>query len=106
MSNKRVKKPEDIEGIRESCKRLAVILRRVGEAVRPGITTGELDALAVEGKLRDDRKQLLTNQVRLALGAAEVGRLPDGSGWSAKLVARKGYTVEPSSSRQLRRLKA
>ncbi len=46
MSNKRVKKPEDIEGIRESCKRLAVILRRVGEAVRPGITTGELDALA------------------------------------------------------------
>lgn len=38
--------PEEIEILRESGRRLAVVLRKVAEAVHPGVTTGELDALA------------------------------------------------------------
>ena len=44
--------PEEIEILRESGRRLAGVLRRVAEAVRPGVTTGELDALA-EKLIRD-----------------------------------------------------
>lgn len=38
--------PEEIEILRESGRRLAGVVRRVAEAVRPGVTTAELDALA------------------------------------------------------------
>jgi len=41
-----IKKPKEIELLRESGKRLARILREVGNAVRPGITTRSLDELA------------------------------------------------------------
>lgn len=46
MANKKIKTPEEIEIIRECGKRLGRVLRAVADAVRPGITTGELDALA------------------------------------------------------------
>jgi methionyl aminopeptidase len=41
-----IKKPEEIEILRESGRRLALILNTLGKAVRPGISTLELDALA------------------------------------------------------------
>ena len=41
-----VKSPEDIEILREAGKHLASVLRSLTEAVRPGVTTLELDALA------------------------------------------------------------
>ncbi len=41
-----VKKPSEIELLRESGKRLGRVLRAVGAAVKPGITTRELDDLA------------------------------------------------------------
>jgi methionyl aminopeptidase len=41
-----IKTAKEIELLRESGKRLGRILRTVGEAVRPGVTTRELDLLA------------------------------------------------------------
>ncbi len=43
-----VKTPAEIELLRESGKRLGRVLRAVGEAVRPGIMTQELDTIAEE----------------------------------------------------------
>ncbi|HEV2105405.1 MAG TPA: type I methionyl aminopeptidase [Candidatus Eisenbacteria bacterium] len=43
---------EQIEGIREAARLVARALREVGRAVRPGVTTAELDRLA-EGFIRD-----------------------------------------------------
>jgi methionyl aminopeptidase len=42
----RYKSPEDIEGIRASCRLVAETLAVIGAAIRPGITTAELDVLA------------------------------------------------------------
>ena len=42
------KSPAEIETMREAGRITARALRAVGEAVRPGITTGELDELAEE----------------------------------------------------------
>lgn len=39
---------KDIEAMRRACRLSAVILREVAEAVRPGMTTGELDRFAAE----------------------------------------------------------
>lgn len=41
-----IKKPKEIELLRESGKCLAFVLREVAKAVRPGVTTASLDALA------------------------------------------------------------
>ncbi len=43
-----LKSPVEIEMMREAGRVTAVALRLVGEAVRPGVTTGELDAIAEE----------------------------------------------------------
>ena len=37
---------DDIEGLKEAGRRFGVILEKVADAVRPGISTGELDALS------------------------------------------------------------
>ncbi|MBR6022182.1 MAG: type I methionyl aminopeptidase [Kiritimatiellae bacterium] len=39
---------KDLEGMRRACRLSAVILKEVAEAVRPGMTTGELDRYAAE----------------------------------------------------------
>lgn len=41
-----IKTKEEIEILREGGRRLAVVLKKVGEAVKPGISTAELDELA------------------------------------------------------------
>ena len=43
-----VDSPEELEGLRRAGALAARVLREVGEAVAPGVTTGELDALAAE----------------------------------------------------------
>jgi len=48
----RPKDPETIERMRVACKAAAEILQTVGEAVRPGVTTDELDAIAHEECIR------------------------------------------------------
>lgn len=45
----------------------------------------------------------LENSLKVAIGAATYGRLPDGSGWSFKTTSRAGYSVDPTEYRQLRR---
>ena len=47
-----IKSPKEIEILRESGKRLARVLDEVEKAVRPGITTKELDAIAQEAVLK------------------------------------------------------
>lgn len=47
-----IKNPEEIEFLREGGKRLGCVLAAVRDAVRPGVTTGELDSLA-EKLIRD-----------------------------------------------------
>jgi len=43
-----IKNKEQIEGIRDSCRRDAEVLRKVAERVAPGVTTNELDTYAKE----------------------------------------------------------
>lgn len=52
-------------------------------------------------------KSTLENKIRAAIGEAEYGELPDGTGWSLKTTHRKGYTkvVKPATFRQLRIVK-
>jgi len=49
-----VKTPEQIEGIRKSCRLLASVMEQLVRMVKPGITTGDLDReaerLAVPGR--------------------------------------------------------
>ena len=40
--------PEELEGLRRAGALAAEVLGAVGEAVAPGVTTAELDALAAE----------------------------------------------------------
>lgn len=41
----KLKSGHDLEHLRESCRRLSIILKKVAKHVAPGVTTGELDAL-------------------------------------------------------------
>ena len=45
------------------------------------------------------------NRIKQAMGAAEFGRFPDGSGYSLREVSRGSYTVQASTSRLLRETK-
>lgn len=65
----------------------------------------QLEAAKEACKEADQRKEELANRLKLALGEASYGVLPDGSCLSYKLQERKGYYVEPASFRVLRRLK-
>lgn len=47
----------------------------------------------------------LKQQIQVGMGDAELALLPDGSRLSWKTQERKGYTVQPSSTRVLRHLK-
>lgn len=40
-----IKSPEEMERMRVACQKTARVLQRVAEAVEPGITTGDIDAL-------------------------------------------------------------
>jgi putative phage-type endonuclease len=64
------------------------------------------EALAdVKAKIKDlgKTKALLENQIQQAIGSASVGVLPNGNAYTFKTIARKGYTVEPTSYRDFRR---
>ena len=42
-----IKTPEQINGIRKSCKALARLFEELKPVIRPGVTTKELDAFCV-----------------------------------------------------------
>lgn len=62
----------------------------------------EAAAAAKELKAKDTE---MRNRIRAAMGDAEIGLLPDGSQWTWKTQERAGYTVEPSTSRVLKKRK-
>lgn len=68
-----------------------------------------LDAQYLEGAAEEKagkaKKDEAANQLRALIGDAERGVLPGGGYWSLTTVARKGYTVEPTTYRDLRRHK-
>lgn len=51
----------------------------------------------------EKRKEVLENAFKVAIGEHEAGELPNGVKYFLKEVARKGYTVDPTTYRQLRR---
>jgi putative phage-type endonuclease len=51
-------------------------------------------------------KDAAENKIKAMIGDAEFGILPDGGRWSWKTSQRKGYTVDATEVRTLRRLKA
>src|SRR5690606_34839078 len=56
----------------------------------------ELEAAKVACKEAEQRKAELENRLKLAMGDASYGVLPDGSCLSYTLQERKGYYVEPT----------
>ncbi len=56
-----IKKPEEIEILREGGRRLAMILDTLAKAVRPGISTKELDDMAREMTLKGGDKPSFLN---------------------------------------------
>ena len=67
--------------------------------------TQRLRALA-ELKTWEASKDEAENKIRAALGEAEVGVLPNGVQFTYKASERKGYVVQPTIVRTLRRKEA
>ncbi len=44
-------------------------------------------------------------RIKAAMGDAATGLLPEGGGYRLKDISRKGYAVEPTTYRELRKLK-
>lgn len=66
---------------------------------------GRIEEIGKRIKALQEEETLLKNQLREAIGDATFGLLPGGCGrWSWKTSTRKGYTVEPTTNRTLRRL--
>jgi predicted phage-related endonuclease len=70
-------------------------------AARDELNEAEAIKSACETKIAE-----IKNRVRAAMGEAETGVLPDGTGWTWKTQQRKAYTVEAGESRVLRAFKA
>lgn len=66
----------------------------------------DLMDLSGKAKYAEDRfHEGLSNLMKMALGDAEVGILPDSSMLVRKSITRTGYTVEPTSYIEMRRVK-
>jgi predicted phage-related endonuclease len=101
--------PPPIDGSDASKEMLARLHPRHSEGLvvnLPGEATEwdaqRLNAIAVI-RTAEDAKQLAENHIKAAIGDAEAGVLPDGTRYSWKAQERKGYTVEASVVRALRR---
>ncbi len=56
-----IKTPEEIEGIRKACRLNAAILDMIGEHIRPGISTEELDYIANNFVIKNGGKSACIN---------------------------------------------
>lgn len=66
------------------------------------------DLMDLSGKAKYAEERFhdgLNNLMKMAMGDAEVGNLPDGSSLVRKEVSRTGYTVEPTTYVEMRRKK-
>jgi putative phage-type endonuclease len=66
----------------------------------------QLTFAKAEIKAAEERKQDAENRLKAAIGAATIGLLPGGGGYTWKASERKGYVVEPTTVRTLRRIKS
>jgi putative phage-type endonuclease len=65
----------------------------------------QLQFAKAEIKAAEHRKQDAENKLKAAIGNATIGLLPGGGGYTWKASERKGYVVEPTTVRTLRRIK-
>lgn len=86
---------------------LASIYRDMGEEILLDASFNDLDSelvqLKASAKTIDERKELIENKLRAAIGDATSGLLHNGARYSWKDQHRKGYEVKPSTFRVLRR---
>lgn len=68
--------------------------------------TDEIEAAKEQIKAAEAMKNAAENRIKAALGDATFGLLPNGGLWSWKTQERKGYVVEPTSFRVLRKVAA
>ena len=64
-----------------------------------------LDAAKADKSIAEDEIRELTNKITAAIGDAEFGLLPDGSGWKYRVEPRKEHVVKASEPRVLRYVK-
>jgi putative phage-type endonuclease len=95
----------------ESCRRTLGRLYGIDPAKAISLTDAAMEATR---RLEDAKARRKAAEEEIAaceavvlseLEDAESGILPDGSGWKRQQINRKGYTVEPSSYTQLKRVK-
>jgi len=67
-----IKTPEQIEGIKKSCRLLVEVMKEIGQKVKPGVTTRDLNMLA-ESLIDDAGGRPAFKGYR---GAAGVGAFP------------------------------
>lgn len=67
--------------------------------------TTELEAVNAQLKEIEERRETLRNQLRAAIGAAEVGAVPGGPRWKLATVNRAGFFTQPTTYRSLTRIK-
>lgn len=92
------------------------VLRRLYPKETPGLVVNlpgeavewdtELQALKDQGKAYEAKRTELENRIKAAIGEAESGVLPNGTTYTWKASERKGYVVEPTITRTLRRKEA
>lgn len=101
--------PPDVDARDETAKALARLYATpTDETIILGPEFQDIDVrlqeIAVTAKELKEEETLLKNRIKAGMGNAVIGELPDCRyKWATQ--ERKGYTVEPSSSRVLRRLK-
>jgi len=67
--------------------------------------TEEIEAAKAQIATAEAMKVAAENKLKAAIGSATFGLLPDGGLWSWKTQDRKGFYVEPTSFRVLRKIK-
>lgn len=102
--------PPVADGLASTSEALALLYPReqvptVGLPPEAAEWTADLAKLESSKRAIDEEITRRRNQIKAAMGDAELGLLVDGSAWSWRVQERAGYTVQPSSSRVLRRLK-
>lgn len=104
--------PPEVDGS-ESARE---ILRKLYPRETPGLVVNlpgeavdwdtELQQVKTMGKEYEAKKQELENKIKAAIGEAESGILPNGTSYTWKASDRKGYVVEATVTRTLRRKEA
>ncbi len=101
---------EDVEGSKATIEALRRLYKdESGETVELGEEeldrANQLKVVKEQLKLLETRESELGNQLKLRMGPATFGALPDGSRLSLRTVKGSTFTVNKQDTRQLRRIK-